>query len=71
MADPATIGTAIGLGVPLIISEILPFIQSFPGDGILHSIALALAACLQIVEADEKPAAATVTTPASTAVAKS
>ncbi len=63
MAAPATIGTAIGLGIPLFISEILPFIQAIPGNGILHSIVLSLVACLQAVESTQRP---TITTPPST-----
>ena len=71
MADPATIGTAIGLGIPLAISEILPFIQAIPGNGILHSIVLSLVACLQAVETTEKPTSSTaVTTPPATTAAK-
>ena len=59
MADPATIGTAVGLGIPLAISEILPFIQAVSGNGILHSIAISLVACLQAVQTTEKPTSTT------------
>ena len=67
MTDPATLGTSIGLGVALLISEILPFIPSAP-SGILQTLLVILTSCIKALQPPAKTAAptCTVTTPPAT-----